>query len=226
MKKNFLQLCQDTYREGGLSGQITSTQNQNGEALRVVNWVKNAYLEIMNDQGLVWKFLRKNVAVQLTAGQGTYTFDDFNLPGGVQWDTRSMRVAMNANLSDETFLAHMRFPQFRDYWLFSSRRDTKSRPLNASVDDDTNLRIAPIPDQNYWLVMQYELMGAQFSDDLDESLLPERYDNAIMWRALRHYGMFEAAPEVVARADMGYREAMQQLWGDQAPEVIIGEPLC
>jgi hypothetical protein len=226
VKQNFLQLCGAVYLEGGISGEITSTQNQNGEAKRVVNWVRNAYLEILNDQGLVWKPIHKTVVVQLTRGQGTYTFADLNLPQGVQWDTHNMRVAINADLSDETFVIHMDFRQFRDYWLFSTRRAVISRPLNVSVDNDTNLRIAPLPDGDYWLNMQYQTMPQTFQDDTDISVLPERYDNAIMWRALRHYGLFEAAPEVVARADMAYKETMQQLWLDQAPEVLVGDPLC
>jgi len=226
VKATFLQLCQRVFIEGGLSGMITTTQNQNGEALRIVTWVRSAYLEILNDQGLVWKPLRKTVSVQLTPGKGDYKFSDFTLPQGVQWDTRSMRVAVNADLSDETFVNHMGFKEFRDYWLFSSRRTTASRPLNVAVDDDTKLRIAPLPDQAYWLNMQYELFPASFEADEDVSVLPERYDTAIVWRALRHYGLFEAAPEVVARADMAYKETMQQLYMDQAPEVTAGEPLC
>lgn len=227
MKQTFLQLCQAVYREGGISGQITSTQNQNGEALRVVNWVRNAYQEILNDQGLVWKPIRKAAVVQLSDGVGTYTFADFNLPQGVQYDTRSMRVATDPNLLDETFVIHMDFKQFRDYWLFSTRRTVRSRPLNASVDDDTNLRIAPLPDNdNWWLNMQYQHMPQTFQADNDVSVLPERFENVILWRALRHYGMYEAAPEVVARAEMAYKETLQQLYQDQTPEVLVGEPLC
>lgn len=224
--KTFLQLCQDVYREGGISGEIVSTKNQTGEALRVVEWVKSSYLEILNDQGLVWNFLRKEISVQLTPGKGTYSFDDLNLAGAVQWDTRSMRVSVNQDGSDETFVMTMRFPSFRDYWLFSSRREVISRPLNVAVDIDTNLRIAPIPDQAYWLWGEIQVMPESLINDDDIPILPDRYQMAIAWRALRHYGMYEAAPEVVVRADTAYKEVMQQLWMDQSPEVIIGEPLC
>ena len=226
MQQTFLQLCQSVFREGGISGQITSTLNQNGEALRVVGWVRNAYKEILNDQGMVWKFLRKTAAVQLTPGVGDYTFDDLNLAGAVQWDTRSMRVAVNSNLSDETFVNHMSFNAFRDYWLFSSRRTTQSRPLNVAVDNDTHLRIAPLPEQAYWLSLQYQIMPGPLAEDTDVSILPERFDDAIVWRALRHYGMFEAAPEVVSRAEMAYKEVMQHMEFDQAPEVSVGGPIC
>lgn len=224
--KTFLQLCQDLYREGGISGEISSVANQTGEALRVVNWVQSAYLEILNDQGLVWNFLRKEISVQLTPGKGDYTFDELNLAGGVQWDTRSMRVSVNQDGSDETFLMTMRFPDFRNYWLFSSRREVISRPLNAAVDIETKLRLAPIPDQPYWLWAEVQVMPPALLDNGDVPILPDRYQMAIVWRALRHYGMFEAAPEVVVRADTAYKEIMQQMWMDQSPEVIIGAPLC
>lgn len=223
---NFLQLAQRVYTEGGISGQIASTQNQTGEALRVVQWVASAYLEILNDQGLVWNFLRKEVSVQLTIGEGTYSFDDLNLSQAVQWDIHSMRVSVNADASDETFLMGMRYPEFRDYWLFSSRREVISRPLNVAVDIETKLRIAPIPDQPYWLRAQVQVMPTPLTADEDVPILPARYEMAIVWRALRHYGMFEAAPEVVARADIAYKEVMQQLWMDQSPEVIVGSPIC
>ena len=223
---NFLQLCQRVYTEGGISGQIASTQNQTGEALRVVQWVQSAYLEILNDQGLVWNFLRKDIKVQLTPGKGDYTFDDLSIARGVQWDTRSMRVSLNENGSDETFIISMRFPEFRDYWLFSTRRDVISRPLNAAVDIETKLRIAPLPAAAYWLHGQVQVMPEPLIDSDQIPILPERYQMAIVWRALRHYGMYEAAPEVVVRADAAYKETMQQLWGDQSPEVIIGSPLC
>ena len=222
----FLSLAQAVYREGGISGQITSTQNQTGEALRVTQWVANAYQEILNDQGMVWNFQHASVVVPLIPGQGIYTFDDFNLPAGVQWDTRSMRVAVNADLSDETFVMHMRYPEFRDYWLFSSRRTVKSRPLNVSVDFNTNLRIAPIPDQAYNLVMQYLISPPPLVDDTDVPILPQRFQMAIVWKALRHYGMFEAAPEVVTRAEHEYKTILQHIYNDQSPQVIVGDPLC
>ena len=223
---NFLQMCQRVYQEGGISGNIASVQNQSGEALRVVNWVKSAYNEIMNDQGMVWNFLHPSVVVQLVPGQGEYTFEDFSLPAGVQWDTRSMRVALADNLADETFLLGMRFPEFRDYWLFSSRRTVQSRPLNVSVDFSTHLRVAPIPDQAYHLVMEYQIMPPQLLDDEDVPVLPDRFQMAIVWKALRHYGMFESAPEVAGRAEHEYKTIMQHLYNDQSPEVIVGGPMC
>ena len=49
---------------------------------------------------------------------------------------------------------------------------------------------------------------------------------AIVWRALRHYGMFESAPEVVMRADSNYNEIILRMTLDQSPEIVVGPPLC
>jgi hypothetical protein len=224
--KNFLQICQDVYREGGIAGYITSTQNQSGEPLRVVEWVKGAYREILNSDQFSMNFLRKSSIVQLTAGIAEYSKVDLGLATLGQWDTRTMRVAANANLSDETFLINMRYPEFRDQWLFSTRAQVTSRPLNCTVTPDTKLRIAPIPERDYYLNLQWIDAPVDLAEDGDVPVIPDRWIAAIMWRALRHYGLFEAAPEVVMRADSAYNEIMLRLTLDQSPEVVVGPPLC
>lgn len=224
--RTFLQLCQDVYREGGIAGQISSVADQQGEALRVVEWVKSAYREILNSDQLSFNFLRMTSTVQLTAGQTVYTKDDLNLALLGQWDTRSMRVAVNADLSDETYLVGMRYPEFRDYWDFSTRRQTTSRPLNCSVTPETNLEIKPVPDRDYYLNLQWIQVPPDLVDNGDLPITPDRWVMAIVWRALRHYGMFEAAPEVVMRADTNYNEIMLRMTLDQSPEIVVGGPLC
>jgi len=223
---NLLKMCQRVFSEAGISGQITSCENQTGEALRVVQWVAQSYSDILNDQGMVWRFIHKTYTKQLTAGKGAYSFEEIGVPNGVQWDTREMRVAVNADLSDETFLEHMRFPAFKDFWLFSSRRTVEGRPLNVATDNEMNLRIAPIPDQPYWLSFQAEAMAPDLVSNEDTPVFPERYHMAIVWKALREYGMFEAAPEVVSRADTNLTKALFNLSLDQTDEVVVGSPIC
>ena len=223
---NFLQLCQGVFIEGGISGQITSVQNQSGEALRIVTWVAGAYREILNSDQFNLNFIRKSKAVQLTIGQDTYTKADLGVPTLGQWDTNSMRVALNSNLSDETFLIGQRFPEFRDYWDFSTRRDVLSRPLNCTVTPETNLRIAPKPSAAFYLNFQWLEVPADLIDNDDIPVIPDRWQMAIVWRALRHYGLFESAPEVVMRADTNYREIMLFMTLDQSPQIVVGGPIC
>lgn len=222
---NFLQICQDVYREGGISGQITSTQNQTGEALRVIGWVQKAYLEILNDQPDAWNFVRESAVKQVTAGIGAYSFEDFSITNGVQWETSTMRWANSADLSDEAHLGELDFASFRDTYLFGSARTQTGTPTDVSVDNDTKLVLGPTPAAAGWIVFDYKAVPSLITDT-DAPVLPVRFHNAIMWRALRHYGLFEAAPEVVARADIAYKETMLQLTIDQTPEVQIEGALC
>lgn len=223
---NFLQIAQRVFIEGGISGQISSVQNQSGEPLRIVTWVAGSYREILNSDQFAFNFIRKSTAVQLTAGQHTYTKAQLGLPTLGQWDTGTMRVARNADLSDETFLIGQRFNEFRDFWDFSTRRNVLSRPLNCTVTPETNLRIGPTPDADYWLNLQWLESPADLQDNDDIPVIPDRWQMAIVWRALRHYGMFESAPEVVMRADSAYNEIMLRMTLDQTPEIIVGVPLC
>ena len=223
---NFLQLCQRVFVEGGISGQITSVQNQSGEALRVVTWVAGAYREILNSDQFSLNFIRKSHVAQLTVGQDTYTKLELGVPTLGQWDTGTMRVALNADLSDETFLIGQRFPEFRDYWDFSTRRAVLSRPLNCTVTPETNLRVGPKPADAYFLNFQWIEEPADLKADADVPVIPERWQMAIVWRALRHYGMFESAPEVVMRADANYRDVALMMTLDQSPQIVVGSPIC
>lgn len=223
---NFLQLAQRVFIEGGISGQINTVQNQTGEALRIVTWVNAAYREILNSDQFSFGFIRREHQFQLTPNKGVYSKTDMNLPLLGQWDTRTMRVSENKDRSDETFVFNMRWPEFRDFWRFSSRNITTGRTLNCSVNQDTNLELGPLPEVAYWLNFQYIEVPPDLIDDKDIPVIPERWQMVIVWRALRHYGMFEAAPEVVLRADSAYNEIMLRMTLDQTPEIIVGPPLC
>lgn len=223
---NFLQLCQRVFQEGGISGSITSVTNQTGEAQRVVNWVNAAYQQILNDQSMNWNFQHSVSTIQLTPGIGTYSFTDLGIPAGAQWDINSMRVAKSSTLADETMLAPMRFPEFRDFWLFSANRLVQSRPLNCTVNNQTELQLAPIPDQAYYLNFEWLLQLSSLVANTDVPAIPARFQLVIVWRALREYGLFEAAPEVIARAERNYKEVMLQLELDQSYEVVVAGALC
>lgn len=222
----FLEICQRIFVEGGISGRINTVQNQTGEALRVVMWAKNAYREILNSDQFAFGFIRKEVHKQLIPSQGTYAQADLGITDLGQWDTETMRVSINEDRSDETFVIGLRWPAFRDYWRFSTRRYTTSRPLNCAVNQETNLEIGPVPDVAYWLTFQYLAVPSDLLADTDSPVIPERWQMAIVWRALRHYGMFESAPEVVMRADAAYNEIVLRMTLDQAPQIVVGPPLC
>lgn len=223
---NFLQLVQAAMREGGVSGTVVTVSNQRGEAERFVRWVAQSYQEICLEEPLRWDFLRGRLIVPLTPGQGVYSAADLGISDFAQWDIQTMRIALQPNMYDETFLGAMAWREFYDFWMFSSRRDMRARPINVSIGQDLSLHIGPVPDSAYNLAFEYEKKPAELEADEDVPLLPSRFHMLIVWRALRHYGMFESAPEVVARAEDAMNEIQFRMEVDQTPSIEIGGPLC
>jgi hypothetical protein len=171
-------------------------------------------------------FLRKQIRIKLTQGKGAYTGSELGVDDLATWDAGGLRVASVDNLSDETLVVKQPWEEFRNMWLFSSRRDILSRPLNSTVTPDFKLQVAPLPDRDYWLVGEYVFEPVELRADTDIPVLPKRFHMAIVWRALRSYGMFESAPEVVMRADDALNEIMLRMTIDQTPEIQVGGPAC
>lgn len=219
---NFIEICRRVAQEGGVSGTIATVVNQTGEAGRIVGWVQDAYRDICINEPSQWNFLRRHFMVQLVANQGEYAFEELitQLPLEEQtkfasWALDTVRVGADPGMLDETFCESLQWPAFRNMWRFSSRRVTYSRPLNVSVDPQMRLVLGPIPDQAYWLDMEYVMRPEDLALDTDTPLFPERFHMLVVWKALVHYGMFEAAPEVVARAQKNYDSMLLRIDLDQ-----------
>jgi hypothetical protein len=206
---------------------ITSVQAQLGEPARVAAWVAESYQEICRDERFSWGFVMNEAQVMLVPGQGAYTGAEFGLTDLVAWDTTTFRVAANIDLSDEQWVAEARdWQTFRDTWLFSTQRQILSLPLECAVDDRLRINFGPKPDRPYTAVFEYTAATPPLGGDDDVPIIPPRFHMAIVWLALRHYGMYESAAEVVARADLHYNRIMLTLIEDQADQAMIGPALC
>jgi hypothetical protein len=224
---NFLQLAQRVYLEGGISGTITTTQNQQGEPARVAAWVQSAYQELCTEDPTRWWFLRERRSVLLPAvGQEEYTPAEMGIDDLYTYDTATFRVAVDPRLADETYVFGKRWPEFRDYWRFSARRTTLARPLEVAITPNMNLAFGPLPDQPYYVQFEYVKKAPDLIKDDDVPLVPPEYHMAIVWLALIHYGMFESAPEVVARAEAKYGEMVTRMFVTQTDEIAVGGALC
>lgn len=209
-----------------MSGAITRTQNQVGEAARVVGWVAEGYQEILRDQRFGYNFVKEELEAPLVPGQFTYTGAELGAPRLIEWDTYTARVGPMGNLNGEQFLNRMLYPDFRNRWRFGSNRNVQSIPLDVSVDDRVRLVLGPIPDFAHTLIIEYTASAPPLILEEDVPLIPERFQSIIMWIALRHYGLYEAAPEVVARADLNYNKVLSSMLLDQGDEITVGAPLC
>jgi hypothetical protein len=231
---NFLQIVQAVKREGGISGtSIATLVNPVEEIARLVSWVQAAYLDIqtMHDK---WNFLRTSFSFNTVTSQQTYT----PVQAGVvlsatptvsnlaKWKPDSLRryqVSVGANA--ETFLPPMDYDKFRNTYLFGAMRTISSQPVVYTVDTSKNLVLGPIPNGAYTINGECWVKPYEMTVDADEPVFPSQFHTILVWKALAHYGMFEAASEAVQKGEREYKNLIAKLEDDQLPRMDWGEAL-
>lgn len=202
--RSFLQLVGDLFREVGAAGAApTSTANQTGEALRLVNWIHDAELDIQN-LWADWKWLRKTITCYtgLSGDQtGIYTTQ-----GGAvsafpldlsEWDYKSFQMyPLGSTLPQQ--LQSFEWQEVRDE-IFDTT--DFNMPWRVIVMPDNTFRFDLIPDQSYKTYLEYRAVPYDLKNDADVSSIPARFANRIIVEMARlKYGLFESAPEQVTHA--------------------------
>jgi len=86
---------------------------------------------------------------------------------------------------------------------------------------DTTLRLDQTPDAVYTITFDYWAKALNFisstENDPDTTLIPERFHQAIVGKAMTYYAMYEDAPEILQRGQDKYSEWMPQLESNQLP---------
>lgn len=219
--RSFLQLVGDLFREVGASGAPpTTTVNQTGEALRLVNYVHDAELEIQN-LWVDWKWLRKTLVAFTGTGNPTGIFTTQN--GAIsafpldlaEWDYKTFQLLPPGN----TF--YQQLPTFEWQEVRSEIFDNTDtqQPWRCIVMPDNTLRFDLTPDQSYQCSFEYRSVPYDLKVDADVSNIPARFANRLIveWARMK-YGGFENAAEQVSTA-------RQQIYGvvdDQGIQQVVG----
>lgn len=196
--KSFLTLVQDLFREVGAAGSAPATTvGQTGEALRLVNYIHDAELEIQN-LWVDWKFLRKALVCYTGTGNPTGIFTTLNgavsaFPADLaEWDYRTFFITPTGNTFEQPL------PTFE--WQ-EVRREVfgttdLQQPWRCIVMPDNTLRFDLTPDQSYALNMEYRTVPYDLKADADVSNIPSRFANRLIveWARIK-YGSFENAAE-------------------------------
>lgn len=207
--KSFLTLVQDLYREVGAAGgapavAIPSIVGATGEALRLVNYIHDAELEIQNIW-VDWKWLRKTLTF-FTGTQdqvGIYT----TINGAVsaypidlaEWDWNSFFILPPGN----SFYQPIRAVEWQNVRREVFDTTDFNIPSRVIVMPDNTLRFDLIPDQSYKMTAEYRSVPYDLKNDADVSNIPARFANRLIveWARMK-YGMFESAPEQVTNAKL------------------------
>lgn len=226
MAKTFLQLCAAVARESGAVGSAPSTVlNQTGRQQKVVEWVRQANHDIMADNP-DWSFLRREFEASLSIDTMSYTPAALGIDGSfARWlpetdDYQPMSWFDPATPECEATLRFTPYQSWRSAY-FRGVHDA-STPVYWSVAPDRSLVIGPKPDAAYTLRGEYQAGPQTFESDGDVSLIPEQYENAIVWRACMMLALHDEAPAAYQAAASKYAPILTNMMRDLLPAIELG----
>lgn len=214
------------YEVGGAATAPTSVVGQTGQARDLVRWVNSAWTDIqgMHDN---WGFMREDFSFDTVADTGDYT------PSGVagvgaaltnhrHWHTDTLRCYLTATgVADEMWLVEWDYQALRNTYRFGLQ--VTGRPVVFAVKPKgSSLMFGSIPNAAYTVRGEYQRRPTEMAVDTDEPDLPEHLHKLIVYYAMTHYALNEAAPEVLSAAQMFGASLMAQLEREELPEVTTG----
>jgi len=209
---------------------------QTGELERIVAWVKNGYIEVQN-RHKDWLWLRSTFTVNTVASDDTYAYGDVTdsrLAGVITRFSRwwlldnegfpNVKIYLTSDgVAGERYLTPLPWAQFRD--LYKRGTQTDNFPVHVTVDPQRNLVLGPKPDAVYTVTGEYQMSAQVLAANGDTPELPSDFHQLLVYEAMKKYGTFRSAPDVLSRGTTEGNKLMRQLEGNQRPECRIGEPL-
>lgn len=194
---NLLQLTQALWRESGTGGRIpVSVVDQNGEALRLVEWIRRADVEIQL-QHTDWGFRWSSATFPTVVDQSLYSPE----PDLAEYDELSFKL-------DGQPLDVHQYLDVRDEY----RDPTSGGVHRAILMPDGTIRLDQTPSTIQQVTYDYFIDPIEMLvDNTSESIIPEPYRMAIVGRALMLYANYEPAPELMPQAQLLYSSFMQPL---------------
>lgn len=223
----FLQLCQQTARDSGtVSGtQPATVVGQTGWLGTIVAAVATAWTDIQNSRG-GWAWMRQDFTGGLLADTAEYTPASFSLTDHAAWvfgaDSDGLSIYLTATgVSDEGPLRRIGWEEWRR--RYGRGVQTTGRPAHYTVRPrDNALCFGPTPDAAYTVRGEYRTTPQVLSANADIPDMPERFHDAIKYRALMLLGEHDEAPAAVNYPLGEYRRVMGELMRDQLPAAGIG----
>ncbi len=214
---NYLQLVQRLHRESGRSTAApTTVVNANERHARLFDWVADAWRNLQIERE--WRWMRTTLDVALTVGQQTYTGAGLGADRFRRWrlddDTYNPWLYIDGSPNTLWPLQYTQLDEFRELYVYRTWGATT--PVAWTFDEANQLIVGPQPALAYKLRMEFWKSPTELAADVDAPDMPEEFHLLLMWRALQEVAKFDAAPEVLARAEKNHAGLMHRLLLDQA----------
>lgn len=235
---NYLALCRQAVQDCDVSGSgttPTTVVSQTGQLKLIVDWVKNAYIEIQNKH-TDWRWMRRQFTFNTVNNDGIYEYGDCTDVDASAVITRFDRwwaddyefpftiYAQAAGVAAERDLQYLPWSYFKRMY----RRGTQvsGPPAHVSVDDANRLVLGPKPDGIYVVSGEFQRSAQILAADADIPEMPTQFHMLIVYRAMMKYAGFESAPEVYDTGNAQATMMIRQLEANQKPMPRMAPPLA
>jgi hypothetical protein len=223
---NFLELAKRLRQEAGLSGTGPSAvTGQTGESKRIVDWISEAWNQIQLSRKN-WLWMRGSFSFSTSADDEDYTPAEAGIAARFSmWDPHTLSIYRTASgLGSELPLPYLDYNTFIRIYHVGPR--VTGMPVCFTIGNDRRLLLGPKPDGDYTVSGEYWRSIQTLSADSDEPEMPAEYHMLIVFLALELYGLYDAAPEVIANAKSRQRFYRRALENNQLPMIEGADPLA
>lgn len=218
----------------------TTAQNLTASAGRVAVWINSAWNDIqtMRDD---WDWMRSSallgagcnftpVAGQKSFPLGTTGTTDCGVAPAVfgkwaEWSFRSYTTTVG--ITSETRCDRVDFDVWRETYMYGANQLVQTKPVAVAFGPDKSICLGPTSNGTYNVYGDYFVAPSLMVNDTDVPFgIPPQYHLLIVWKALLLYGGYEAASEVIAKADLEWTRMSRQLMRNNSPRITTGGALA
>lgn len=230
----YLTGSRDLARECGLATVPLDVETQIGELNRIVNWYRDAYTEIQ--ARTAWRWLRHGFYLNTVAATQAYAYTsatDETTAAAItrfrHWQIHDpynppKSYLLSAGSGAQYFLSPVDWPYFNR--LYNIGNQAAGPPVHVAVDPRDRLVFGPTPSGVYRITGEYDRSAQVLTASGDVPEMPAEYHDLIWKMALKKYGAFEAASEVLSRYNNEALPRLRQLERTQMPTIAMAGPLC
>ena len=228
----YLALCQSVAKESGTVGGENlpaAVTGQVGRLGRIVGWVNDAWQDVQR-RSVHWRWMRNEFSGALASGQQRYEPSDLGVTRHAEWvqpkpaeeSWAGWTIYKTADgRGTERPLRWLEWDDFYRLRLIGTHASTTGFPKDVSEDPDGKLIFYPTPDDGYTVRGRYVASPQTLSANSDVPECPERFHDAIKWRALIHLAVYDENAWLLERAEAEFASILAQMERLQRPRPRI-----
>lgn len=234
----YLELCRKLAREAEITASETipsAVTGQSGQLLRVVGWVKDAWVDIQNRR-TNWRWMKRPFSFNTVADDGEYASGDVTDVHAATAIARFGRWHLNDGYQPP--LAYLQSSgvaaQYRLLWqplevfrsVYGIGAQTSNQPVHITVDEQNNILLGPKPNAVYVVTGFFYRSAQELEADGDTPEMPAQFHDLVWREAIQMYAANSVAPEVFARATREAGRTLRALELNQLPPMEWPESLA